>query len=162
MMRAAETNLQHLLQGSKQYSVPLFQRPYTWGENNWETLWEDMLSIQESPELYHFLGPIVTLALPGEARWFISYIIIDGQQRLTTFSILLTALRDHLKAIDKNNNLSKELNDLYLINLFKDGDERFKILPTKNDLEIYKQIILAKVPKNQINCLRPTISLGRK
>jgi uncharacterized protein with ParB-like and HNH nuclease domain len=145
-MKAAETNLRSLLEGGKQYSIPLFQRPYTWGRDNWETLWEDILIIyDQSPETNHFIGPMVTLALPGQPDGLSPFIVIDGQQRLTTFSIILAALRDHLEALNGKNNLAKELHDLYLINLFKEGDNRLKILPTKMDLETYKSIIFRKI-----------------
>lgn len=144
-MKAAETNLQRLLEGGKQYSIPLFQRPYSWGQNNWETLWQDILSVYgEDTGAYHFLGPIVTLALPGTPDGISPYVVIDGQQRLTTFSILMAALRDHISIVEANSSLSKEIHDLYLINLFKEGDLRFKILPTKMDLEDYRKIILGK------------------
>jgi uncharacterized protein with ParB-like and HNH nuclease domain len=115
-MKAAETNLQRLLEGGKQYSIPLFQRPYSWNQNNWETLWQDILSVyDEGSESYHFLGPIVTLALPGTPDGVSPYIVIDGQQRLTTFSILLAALRDSFSGSELTKSLAKEIHDLYLV-----------------------------------------------
>lgn len=42
-MKASETSLRNLLEGGKQFQIPLFQRPYSWKKENWETLWEDLM-----------------------------------------------------------------------------------------------------------------------
>ncbi|MGB5772485.1 MAG: DUF262 domain-containing protein, partial [Crocosphaera sp.] len=67
------------------------------------------------------------------------FLIIDGQQRLTTLTILLASLRDKFKA--ENHELSEELYKLYLINQFKKNDDYFKLLPTQADRQSYQALI---------------------
>lgn len=142
-MKASETSLRNLLEGTKQFQIPLFQRPYSWGEANWETLWQDLMSLYKGEvEGFYFLGPIVTQAVPGTADGISPFVVIDGQQRLTTLSLLLAALRYHLKR--QKNGLADELHELYLINTFKSNDDYYKVLPTQDDREVYKRIIQDK------------------
>jgi len=81
----------------------------------------------------------VTQAVPGTPDGISPFLLIDGQQRLTTLSILLAALRDYLK--EHNSESAAELQELYLINRFKKGDARYKILPTQADQEVYQQVV---------------------
>lgn len=117
-MKASETTLRNLLEGGKQFQIPLFQRPYSWDKDNWLTLWEDLMSLyKEEVQGFYFLGPIVTQAILGTADGISPYIVIDGQQRLTTLTIALAALRNYLKKTDKD--MAQEVEELYLINKFK-------------------------------------------
>ena len=138
-MKASETKLRELLEGSKQFQIPLFQRPYSWSKKEWNALWKDLMEVYNEREEYHFLGPIVTQAVPGTPDGISPFLLIDGQQRLTTLSILLAALRDYLK--EHNSESAAELQELYLINRFKKGDARYKILPTQADQEVYQQVV---------------------
>ncbi|MFB2919667.1 DUF262 domain-containing protein [Aerosakkonema funiforme] len=153
-MKASETRLGELLQGGKQFQIPLFQRPYSWNEQNWETLWEDLMSLYRAEvQGSYFLGPIVTQSGSSEPIGVPKYIVIDGQQRLTTLTILLAALRSYLSKIgnststkspmpkEKAQEMAAELYELYLINKFKKGDDVYKVLPTQDDREAYKKII---------------------
>jgi uncharacterized protein with ParB-like and HNH nuclease domain len=92
-VKASETKLRELLEGSKQFQIPLFQRPYSWSKKEWKVLWEDIMQIYHENEDNHFLGPIVTQAVPGTPDGISPFLLIDGQQRLTTLSLLLAALR---------------------------------------------------------------------
>lgn len=145
-MKASETSLRELLQGGKQFQIPLFQRPYCWGIENWKTLWDDIISLyndEDSVESYYFLGSAVTLAVPGTPAGISPFVVIDGQQRLTTLTLLLAALRDYLKA-QGFEQAAEELHELYLINKFKQGDDFYKVLPTQADRKAYQQIIHRK------------------
>lgn len=148
-MKAAETTLRNLLEGGKQFRIPLFQRPYSWEKEHWETLWEDLMSIYtDEVKGSYFLGPIVTQAVIDEttADGISPYIVIDGQQRLTTLTIILAALRSYLKK--NNKEMAQEIDELYLINKFKKNDDIYKVLPTQDDREIYKSIIQVKPSKD--------------
>jgi len=146
-MKASETTLRNLLEGGKQFQIPLFQRPYSWKKENWETLWEDLISLynDESKGVY-FLGPIVTQAELGTADGISPYIVIDGQQRLTTLSILLAALRNYIKKSDKQ--MAEQVYEFYLINKYQKNDDLYKVLPTQDDRDAYKSIIDNKTAKN--------------
>jgi len=146
-MKASETSLRNLLEGGKQFQIPLFQRPYSWQEENWKTLWEDLISLyNDEVKGAYFLGPIVTQALPGTADGISPYIVIDGQQRLTTLSIVLAALRNFIKKTDQQ--MADQVYEFYLINKYQKNDDLYKILPTQDDQEVYKSIVQSKKPKD--------------
>ncbi|MES1022907.1 DUF262 domain-containing protein [Gloeocapsa sp. BRSZ] len=146
-MKASETTLRNLLEGTKQFQIPLFQRSYSWKKENWETLWEDLMSLyREEIKGYYFLGPIVTQAVPGTADGISPFVVIDGQQRLTTLTIVLAVLRNYLKKTDKV--IANEVQELYLINKFKKDNDIYKVLPTQSDREVYQSIITAKAVKD--------------
>ncbi|MBD2016316.1 DUF262 domain-containing protein [Microcoleus sp. FACHB-53] len=142
-MKASETKLRELLEGGKQFQIPLFQRPYSWSKKEWKALWEDIMEIYHDNEDNHFLGPIVTQAVPGTPDGISPFLLIDGQQRLTTLSLLLAALREHLKEQDSES--AAELQELYLINRYKKGDAHYKILPTQADQEVYQKVVEGQI-----------------
>ncbi|MHC5599740.1 MAG: DUF262 domain-containing protein [Nostoc sp.] len=147
-MKASETTLRNLLEGGKQFQIPLFQRPYSWKKDNWETLWEDLMSLYNDDEKgFYFLGPIVTQAELGTADGISRYIVIDGQQRFTTLSILLAALRNYLKKSDKQ--IAEQIHEFFLINKYQKNDDFYKVLPTQDDCDAYKSIIDNKTPKTR-------------
>ncbi|WP_206815625.1 DUF262 domain-containing protein [Chroococcus sp. FPU101] len=143
-MKASETSFRNLLEGTKQFQIPLFQRPYSWKKSDWETLWEDLMRLYNNEiEGSHFLGSIVTQALPGTADSISPYLVIDGQQRLITLTIILLSLRFYLKEENAHGvKLAEELYECYLINKFKSDNNYYKVLPTQDDQEVYKKIIL--------------------
>lgn len=147
-MRASETNLRNLLEGCKQFQIPIFQRPYAWEKPNWETLWTDLMSIYNGKiEGSHFIGSIVTQAISGTADGISPFIVIDGQQRLVTLTILLATLRHYLQK-EKKTQDANELFELYLINKFKQDDDRYKVFPSQHDCEVYQSIINSKNKRN--------------
>ncbi|MBM7867401.1 DUF262 domain-containing protein [Heliobacterium gestii] len=87
-MKANETVLTNILEGTKQYIVPLFQRPYTWQKKHWETLWQDIMDLYEDDtRRTHFIGAMVTFPTVSVPEGVAKYLLIDGQQRLTTLAI---------------------------------------------------------------------------
>lgn len=139
-MKANETQLRVLLEGQKLFRVPLFQRTYSWRKSNWETTWNDIIETYEGgPDSRHFMGSIVTKSLPSTPEGVAPYLVIDGQQRLTTLSVMLAALRDSAQA--QNPRLAQKIETLYLRNGFVSGMDVYKILPTQADRKAYFQII---------------------
>lgn len=105
MVAAQETSLQKILEGTCQYLVPLYQRPYQWGPDNFKEFWRDITQLAEDRttdiETTHFIGSVVLAPVPaGVAGTITQYLVVDGQQRFTTPILLLAAIRDHLRAID--------------------------------------------------------------
>ena len=147
-MRASETNLRNLLEGCKQFQIPIFQRSYAWGKEKWQVLWTDLMSIYSGEiEGSHFIGSIVTQAISGTADGISPFIVIDGQQRLVTLTILLATLRHHLQK-EKKTQDADELFELYLINKFKPNDDRYKVFPSQHDCQVYQSIINSKNKRN--------------
>jgi len=99
-MEATPTLVINYFSGFKQNLVPLFQRPYTWSEKQWRTLWEDVMVFYPSDDVSdkatHFMGAVVTMPARSVPVGVSKFLIIDGQQRLTTISLLMCAVRDTL------------------------------------------------------------------
>jgi len=108
---ANEISIQKLLnQPNEAFKLPLYQRPYAWNKDQWTDLLEDILSLPK--EGSHFFGAIVVVPAEKFYQGIDSFYVIDGQQRLATIMIWLSAIRDKIK--EKNNGLSKFINENYL------------------------------------------------
>src|SRR5947208_2684216 len=112
MVAARETTLQELLEGSKQYRVPLYQRTYSWSKAQLQRLWEDIAKLAEDrviePTATHFIGSLVLAPSPSNGPTGVQeFLVVDGQQRLTTLSILLCAIRDHRAAHENPEHLDR-------------------------------------------------------
>ncbi|MBK9927706.1 MAG: DUF262 domain-containing protein [Anaerolineales bacterium] len=140
-MKASETTFQPIIEGTKQYVVPLFQRPYSWGKKEWDVLWDDLVWLCENSEpKSHFIGSIVTMPTIAVPQGVTKYLLIDGQQRLTTIFVLLVLLRDLSKKAGEEN-LAEEIQQTMLVNPFKKDDDFFKLLPTQVDRDAFKALI---------------------
>jgi uncharacterized protein with ParB-like and HNH nuclease domain len=129
-MHANQTDVQKILGGVQQYVIPLFQRPYTWKARQWSTLWEDLLELcEEEKSKNHFLGSIVTMPSRSVPEGVSKFILIDGQQRLTTLLILLAAIRDKARQHGEGK-LADKIDDLMLKNRHQDGTDVYKVLPS--------------------------------
>lgn len=140
-MKASETTFQQVIEGGKQYIVPLFQRPYCWGKPQWQTLWDDLVGMEDvgSPPT-HFIGSIVTIQTQSVPEGVPKYLLIDGQQRLTTTFILLTLLRDSARR-EHREELAQEIEQTLLVNPFKKGNDYVKLLPTQADRPAFLNLI---------------------
>ncbi|MCY4455029.1 MAG: DUF262 domain-containing protein [Chloroflexi bacterium] len=139
-MKASETRLRVLLEGQKHYVIPLFQRPYTWEHDDWSTLWNDILeAYSDGSSSGHFLGSIVSKAQSGTPEGVSPFIVIDGQQRLTTLSIALAALRDRIG--EKDPGAVERIDEFCLINKWAKGEYRYKIRPTQADRSAFFRVI---------------------
>ncbi|WP_055076854.1 DUF262 domain-containing protein [Pseudanabaena sp. 'Roaring Creek'] len=147
-MQASETKLQQIIEGTKQYVVPLFQRPYSWKKSEWQMLWDDLIELSESDNpRTHFMGSIVTIPTTSIPEGVSKYLLIDGQQRLTTIFILLCAIRDRAKET-KDEELVAEINNTILVNPYKKGLDYYKLQPTQIDREVFHKLIRAESEVN--------------
>ncbi|MFF9115995.1 DUF262 domain-containing protein [Streptomyces massasporeus] len=136
-MQAKETLFADLVQGrAQQFQVPLYQRTYSWTEKQLRQLWSDILEQAELLErgekaATHFLGSVVLAPSPQNEATFPRWLVVDGQQRLTTLSIALAAVRDHIR--DSEPDEAERIDEEYLINKRKGGSDHFRLLPTQAD-----------------------------
>ncbi len=122
-----------------QLVIPIYQRVYSWEKEQCKELWDDIIKIGGDDKMDgHFIGSILYV-LDGITHSDNTLLIIDGQQRLTTITLLLTALRDHWS--DKR----KEIEDHYLINSDKDGDKKFRLILSDSD----KDTLLSLIDKDK-------------
>ncbi|MFE9481001.1 DUF262 domain-containing protein [Streptomyces spororaveus] len=136
-MQAKETLFADLVQGrAQQFQVPLYQRTYSWTEKQLGQLWSDILEQAEliesgEPASTHFLGSVVLAPSPQNEATFPRWLVVDGQQRLTTLSLALAAIRDHIAGSQPDE--AERIDEEYLINKRKSGDDHFRLLPTQAD-----------------------------
>src|ERR1700674_4540885 len=122
-MQASETKLQPLIEGAKQYVVPLFQRQYSWEKKEWQALLDDLVELSEGENpRTHFIGSIVTMPTNSIPEGVSKFLLIDGQQRLTTFFILLTLLRDNAKK-NGQKKLEEQINNTLLTNPYENDTD---------------------------------------
>lgn len=145
-MEAKQAQLLSLLDGKRQFTIPIYQRTYSWQIKQCRQLFADIERIgNDESELSHFIGSIVYFK-PGIApeTSVPELLVIDGQQRLTTVSLLLLALTYFLRnnpssiTIDET---CEEIHETYLINKHRKEDQRFKLLLTRKDKTTYKNLV---------------------
>ena len=124
----------------KRFIIPLYQRNYDWKEENCEQLFNDLLNLHESNRKSHFFGSIVSSIQPGtEDRY-----IIDGQQRITTVSLLLIAMVNAKKeglieAVDSK--LVEKIFKRYLVDEYQEDERKVKLKPIKKDMEAFDALL---------------------
>jgi len=94
ILNTRTTNFLELVGNGKIYRVPPYQRDYSWEEEQWEDLWNDIVELRENSEDRHYMGALVV-----EGRSDREFLIIDGQQRLATLSLLALAAICRLKRL---------------------------------------------------------------
>ncbi|MFA5816351.1 MAG: DUF262 domain-containing protein [Bacteroidales bacterium] len=137
-MKATEANLLNLMKMPQQFIIPIYQRSYNWKEKHCDQLLKDILRIsQDENSSGHFIGSIVYFQEGIINRVTIpQLVVIDGQQRLTTISLILIVL---IKVI-RENNLEieipeKKIRNYYLINSEEEGQLKYKLILTRKDSE---------------------------
>ncbi|GAA7725563.1 DUF262 and DUF1524 domain-containing protein [Helicobacter pylori] len=130
-----------------QLVIPIYQRLYSWEKEQCKQLWDDIIKIGGNDKMDgHFIGSILYV-LDGFAHSDNTLLIIDGQQRLTTITLLLTALRNHLN--DEDEFLEKfsrqKIQNRYLINSDKDCDKKFRLILSESD----KDTLLSLIDKDR-------------
>lgn len=144
MVRAENGTLAGVLEGKKQYQVPLYQRVYSWGKNQLDQLWSDVDELErtlgDDPKASHFIGSLVLASSPDFGAIGVNkFLVVDGQQRLTTLTLLLAALRDHLIETGDRDRASG-IDAQYLINTYDHG-KPLKVLPTQADRAAYMAVL---------------------
>lgn len=140
-MKGSETKLVSYMQGSdKRFVIPVYQRNYDWKTENCKQLYDDLIKVIRRRRKSHFFGSIVSVHNDGE---FNEYLVIDGQQRLTTISLLLLAMYNLMKngvLTPEKGNLAEKIYKTYLIDEWQDDDTRIKLKPVKNDRNAFGKL----------------------
>ncbi len=150
-MEADATTLLNFIKDNQknQLVIPIYQRLYSWGKEQCKQLWDDIIKIGGDDKMdRHFIGSILYV-LDRITHSDNALLIIDGQQRLTTITLLLTALRDHLS--DKR----KEIENHYLVNSDKDGDKKFRLILSESD----KDTLLSLIDKDRRKPSEPSLKI---
>lgn len=148
-MKASETKVEDFLASNKtQFLIPVYQRNYEWNTIQCNQLLDDILEVGSDEKLSaHFIGSIVYVHDDVYTSSKIKELnIIDGQQRLTTLTLIYLAIFD--LAISMNNEeLKSEIHETYLINKFASENEKVKLKTTENNLNALK--FLLRADKNE-------------
>ncbi len=141
-MDARKGNIYEILNGNKQFLIPVYQRYYSWDIEQCKRLWNDIVEMQKKGKLGHFVGSIVNIAEQAMPTGVQKYMIIDGQQRMTTLSLLLLALRDYaIKNPEDTTINARRIDNMLLKNEYESGDERYKLLLTETDRDILMRLV---------------------
>ncbi|MFP6295710.1 DUF262 domain-containing protein [Helicobacter pylori] len=141
---------------NNQFVIPIYQRLYSWEKEQCKQLWDDIIKIGGNDKMNgHFIGSI--LYVRDDNTHSSPLLIIDGQQRLTTITLLFIALRDHLNDEDEflEKFSRKEIENRYLINSDKDGDKKFRLILSESD----KDTLLFLIDKNKREPSEPSLKI---
>lgn len=145
-MNAFKSNIYKYLGGTCHYLIPLYQRAYSWERDQCARLWSDIINLHITNREGHFVGSIVRIdedSAAGSTR----AMIIDGQQRLTTLTLLLIALRDYAKENTNCGVNPHKIADTLLLNQYETGNAKYKLLLTQSDRDaLIKKIESAPIP----------------
>ena len=144
-MDARKGNIFEILNGNKQFIIPVYQRFYSWDIAQCKQLWNDIVEMQKKGKVGHFVGSIVNIAEQTMPTGVQKFMIIDGQQRMTTLTLLLLALRDYAKKNPTDTTINAvRINNMLLKNEYESGDERYKLLLTETDRDILMRLVEEK------------------
>ena len=154
-MHAKNEPLPAIINGTTQFVVPVFQRDYSWTEGQCEQLWQDIMQIARGPsKSRHFFGSIVNIATDDSAAGFTRWLLIDGQQRLTTLTLLLVALRDYIKTSGwKGSNDGPtvgKIDSYFLKNVKEKGPRKSKLVLRRHDQATLSALVYGReLPRKQ-------------
>lgn len=134
-MKGSETKLLEYMEGSKKrFVIPVYQRSYEWKRGNCEQLFDDLIAVVRQNRRSHFFGSLVSSYQPNGR--YTEYLVIDGQQRLTTVSLLLLAMYNLIrqgKVVPQTETMAQELLEDYLVDKHQPKEKRIKLKPVKDD-----------------------------
>lgn len=140
-MKANESFICRFLDGAdKKFVIPVYQRPYSWKKSDCKQLFDDLMTVYREKYTSHFFGSLVYVASDvGNCN---EYLIIDGQQRITTTSLLLLAIRNYVvnTGIDISINPDK-ITDTYLKDRYSQNENKLKLKLVQGDDTAYDRLI---------------------
>ena len=144
-MDARKGNIYEILNGNRQFLIPVYQRFYSWDIDQCKRLWNDIVEMQRKGKAGHFVGSIVNIAEQAMPTGVQKYMIIDGQQRMTTLTLLLLALRDYAVKNPSDTTINaRRIDNMLLKNEYESGGERYKLLLTETDRDILISLVEKK------------------
>lgn len=141
------TSFGDLIGNGKIYRVPPFQRDYSWKEENWEDLWQDILIIHNQPDSSHYMGALVLQSSDTSDKEFT---VIDGQQRLATLSIIAIAVIEKIQKLveqEEHKEANQERQEILKRTYLSDRDPRSlryssKLLLNENNNDFYQSNLI--------------------
>lgn len=141
-MKGSECRLIEYMEGSKKrFIIPVYQRNYDWKTENCKQLYDDLVKVIKNKRRSHFFGSLVSVYEPSGRNT--EFLVIDGQQRLTTVSLLLLAMYNLIKSgiiTPKDVYLDKQIYEDFLVDKYQPEETRIKLKPVKNDQKAFGKL----------------------
>lgn len=141
-MKGSECRLIEYMEGSKKrFIIPVYQRNYDWKIENCKQLYDDLVKVIKNKRRSHFFGSLVSVYEPSGRNT--EFLVIDGQQRLTTVSLLLLAMYNLIKSrmiTPKDTYLDKRIYEDFLVDKYQPEETRIKLKPVKNDQKAFGKL----------------------
>lgn len=141
-MKGSECRLIKYMEGSNtRFIIPVYQRNYEWKTENCKKLYDDLIKVSEHERTSHFFGSIVSVYQPSGRNT--EYLVIDGQQRLTTVSLLFLAMYNLIKEgkiTPDESSVGEQIYENYLIDKHQPKETRVKLKPVKNDRQAFEKL----------------------
>lgn len=145
-MKGSELRLIEYMEGSKKrFIIPVYQRNYDWKIENCKQLYDDLIQVIKNNSKTHFFGSIVSVYEPSGRNT--EFLIIDGQQRLTTMSLLFLAMYNLLEEkiiISEDESLKDQIYEDFLVDKYQPQEKRMKLKPIKNDQKAFSKLFNSK------------------
>ena len=146
-MKAIDCPFTKVINGTTQFVIPVFQRDYSWTEIQCEQLWKDIVRVgKDTTERRHFLGSVVYVPSGDSTAGFTRWLLIDGQQRVTTLTLLLIALKRHLletewKSSSEDGPTPKRIEAYFLKNVQEEGRRQNKLVLRRYDQALLSALL---------------------
>ncbi len=141
-MKGSECKFVKYMDGAdKRFVIPVYQRNYDWKTENCKQLYDDLVKIIKSGRKSHFFGSLVSVYNPDGNNE--EFLVIDGQQRLTTVSLLFLAMYNLIRegaVVPGSPNLTQRIYEQYLVDKWQPEDTRIKLKPVKNDQVAFRKL----------------------
>lgn len=141
-MKGSECRLIEYMDGAqKRFIIPVYQRNYDWKIENCRQLYDDLVKLADTKTKKHFFGSIVSVYEPSGMN--IDFLLIDGQQRLTTVSLLFLAMYNLMekgKIVSEDAFLKQRIYEEFLVDKYQPKETRIKLKPIKNDQKAFKNL----------------------
>lgn len=150
-MQAMKRRFTDIIDGKTQFIIPVFQRDFSWTREQCEQLWLDVRRASAAETTGgHFMGSIVYISANLSSAAFQSWLLIDGQQRLTTLTVLMIALRDHIRASGwsggEDGPTTAKIDAYYLKNTHESGQRQYKLVLRRRDKATLQALVGGKDP----------------
>jgi len=139
-MKGTASYLLEFLEGSrKRFIIPVYQRNYDWKKDNCKQLFDDLVSVIKEDKSSHFFGSIVSYAHSKD-----EVVLIDGQQRITTISLIIIAMINAIKkglCVPEDNRLAEILEDTYIVDKYRREERKVRLKPFRDDCTAFDKLI---------------------
>lgn len=152
-MQAINNPFAVLINGNKQFIIPAFQRDYSWTTEQCAQMWDDIAFAGSNEGHDHFMGSFVYIAGESPSAVFSSWLVIDGQQRLTTLTLLAIALRDHIRETNWHGQepTPNQIDAYFLKNEHESGSRSYKVALRRHDNATLRALVDGKDPSEVAN-----------